>query len=230
MAEPSSEIYRQTTYTVSVHPQRERIRNIAYISVFGTMWGLSELVLGSLLNIIPVIPAPIRWVILVVISMMVSYTGSQFITRGFPILRIGFIAAIFKMFSFGGTNHLAVVFAIVIQSFLADLMLRLFGKNTIGYTFAGAALMAYMPLNSGVYAMILYGEAAFIEWGDTATDTIKMINGLFGTSLADFEDSGVVIWRIVLFLCGFYGLLGAFFGLLISQLVFRVRREVRVAE
>jgi len=212
------------SFSITHSPQRTRIRNIAYTAVFGSLWGFSEFFLGSIFHALQI---PFRSLILQSIGVLIAFTGAIFITRNFAILRIGIIAAFFKMFSFGGGNTLPVIMAILVQSAIADLVLLVARKNRVGYPLAAGVSMMWIPFNMPLFYFILLflpflkqvilGETSISEFDGIMIDFLTRLKLSIESFISKFGFNfdiktvfiyGVAIYTGFLFIFG--GLMGAF--------------------
>ncbi|MFU8773240.1 MAG: hypothetical protein ACNA8H_12575, partial [Anaerolineales bacterium] len=74
-------------------------RELATLAVFGALWGLVEISLGSVLKTLNV---PLSGVVLAAIGLTIALTGRAFVPRRGSTLFIGVLAMLLKMFSLGG--------------------------------------------------------------------------------------------------------------------------------
>ena len=200
-------------------PQRQRIRNIAYTAVFGALWGFSEFFLGSILHALQI---PFRSIILQSIGVVIAFTGALFIKRDFSIIRIGIIAAFFKMFSFGGGNTLPVIMAILVQSFIADIILLMLRKTFIGYPLAAGISMTWIPFNMPLFyffllflpflRQVITGEASMDNFEGIMADVLNQLKtniesfiskfGIKGFEIEDILIYGILVYTGFLFIVG----------------------------
>ena len=158
-------------------------RDLVYVAVFGALWGVLEMTVGSYLHLIfPPIATPLVGVgtIMTAVGMVVALTGRLFVPRTGSVLMIGVVVAVLKALSMGGVK-LSPMIAIIIECLLAELGLFLSRKpNRRGFMLAGCLAVlwtffhkffgSYVFLGRGIYevylAMIKKGAQALgIETG-----------------------------------------------------------------
>jgi hypothetical protein len=202
--------------SLKLHPQRQRVRNIAYTAVFGSLWGFSEFFLGSILHAVQI---PLRSHVLQGIGVIIAFTGALFIKRDFSIIRIALIAAFFKMFSFGGGNTLPVIMAILVQALLADMFLLILRKNIVGYIVAAGIGFMWIPINMPLYNLMLFGDEIIEPFLKNGRRTLEHIG------LQVDPDS---ILQIVIGVFAFNFLFGAAIGLLAFILGKQIKRTLGI--
>ena len=74
-------------------------RELATLAVFGALWGLVEISLGSVLKTLNI---PMSGMVLSAIGLVIALTGRVFVPRRGSTLFIGVIAMLLKLFSLGG--------------------------------------------------------------------------------------------------------------------------------
>jgi ABC-type thiamin/hydroxymethylpyrimidine transport system permease subunit len=143
-------------------------RDLVYIAVFGALWGVLEMTLGSYLHLIfPSLATPLVGVgtIMTAIGMGLALIGRLFVPKTGSVLMIGVVVAILKALSIGGVK-LSPMIAIIIESLLAELGLLLFRKpSRSGFMLAGCLAVlwtffhkffaSYVFLGRGIYDVYL---------------------------------------------------------------------------
>ncbi|MGA9349978.1 MAG: ECF transporter S component [Anaerolineae bacterium] len=143
-------------------------RDLVYIAVFGALWGVLEMTLGSYLHLIfPSLATPLVGVgtIMTAMGMVVALIGRLFIPKTGSVLMIGLVVAILKALSISGVK-LPAMLAIIIESLLAELGLLLFRKPSRGgfmlagclavlWTFFHKFFASYVFLGRGIYDVYL---------------------------------------------------------------------------
>lgn len=143
-------------------------RDLVYIAVFGALWGVLEIGLGSYLHLIfPPLATPLVGVgtIMTAMGIAVALIGRLFVPRTGSVLMIGVVVAILKALSIGGVK-LSPMIAIIIESLLAELGL-IFARrpNRGGFMLAGCLAVlwtffhkffgSYVFLGRGIYEVYL---------------------------------------------------------------------------
>jgi ABC-type thiamin/hydroxymethylpyrimidine transport system permease subunit len=143
-------------------------RDLVYIAVFGALWGVLEMTLGSYLHLIfPSLATPLVGVgtIMTAMGMVVALIGRLFVPRAGSVLMIGVVVAILKALSIGGVK-LPAMLAIIIECLLAELGLLLAKRPSRGgfmlagclavlWTFFHKFFASYVFLGRGIYDVYL---------------------------------------------------------------------------
>ncbi len=143
-------------------------RDLVYIAVFGALWGVLEITLGSYLHLIfPPVATPLvgSGTIMTAIGMILALIGHLFVPRTGSVLMIGVVTAILKALSMGGVK-LSPMIAIIIECLLAELGLLLARKPSRGgfmlagclavlWTFFHKFFGSYVFLGRGIYEVYL---------------------------------------------------------------------------
>jgi len=143
-------------------------RDLVYIAVFGALWGVLEITIGSYLHLIfPPLATPLVGVgtIMTAMGMVVALIGRLFVPRTGSVLMIGVVVAILKALNIGGVKLPAMI-GIIIESLLAELGLLLFRKPGRGgfmlagclavlWTFFHKFFASYVFLGRGIYDVYL---------------------------------------------------------------------------
>jgi hypothetical protein len=138
-------------------------RELATLAVFGALWGLVEISLGSVLKTLNI---PLSGMVLAAIGLTVALTGRVFVPRPGSILFIGVIAMLLKLFSLGGVI-IGPMVGIVTEALLAELVVSLAGKPRRGvFVLAGALGVAWVILQPFVTGPLLFGRTVFVAWLD----------------------------------------------------------------
>ncbi len=143
-------------------------RDLVYIAVFGALWGVLEITVGSYLHLIfPPLATPLIGVgtIMAAVGMVVALIGRLFVPRAGSVLMIGVVVAILKALSMGGVK-LSAMIGIIIECLLAELGLFLGRKPGRGgfmlagclavlWTFFHKFFASYVFLGRGIYDVYL---------------------------------------------------------------------------
>lgn len=143
-------------------------RDLVYIAVFGALWGVLEITVGSYLHLIfPPVTTPLVGVgtIMAAIGMVLALIGRLFVPRAGSVLMIGVVVAILKALSMGGVKLPAMI-GIIIECLLAELSLFLSRKPGRGgfmlagclavlWTFFHKFFASYVFLGRGIYDVYL---------------------------------------------------------------------------
>jgi hypothetical protein len=185
-------------------------RELATIAVFGTLWGISEITLGSVLKTLNV---PFSGPVLSVIGLLVALVGRVFVPKRGSTLFIGVIAMLLKLFSLGGVV-IGPMVGIFSEALIAEIALSLLGTpRRVSLVLAGALGVAWTLVQPFVTGPLLFGRSLFVVWLDLL-DT--------GSRLLGFETTAAV-W-IVLALLVVY----LFIGCLSGWLAWETARRLKV--
>ena len=173
-------------------------RDLVKIAIFGALWGLIEISLGSLLHAINI---PLTGSVMAAFGLMVALVGRIFVPRRGATFFIGVVAMTLKLFSIGGVVVGPMV-GILSEALVAELVLSLFKQpNQLALILAGSAGVLWTLIYPFVTNPILFGRGIFMVWLD-------MLD--IGTRLLGLNSSAWV-W-IVGFLVAVHLALGGIFG------------------
>jgi hypothetical protein len=148
-------------------------RELVTMAVFGALWGLVEISLGSVLHAINL---PLTGMTLSIIGVMVASIGRLFVPRRGSTIFIGVIAMVLKLFSIGNIL-IGPMVGIFTEALIAELILDAFPKPSMAAFIsacAGAALWTIVqPFVTGI---LLFGRNLLVVW----LDLLDMGSRLFG--------------------------------------------------
>lgn len=188
-------------------------RELVTLTVFGALWGVVEISVGSLAHILNL---PLSGAILAAAGLMIALTGRLFVPRRGSTLFIGIIAMILKLFSIGSVVAGPMV-GILAEAAIAELVLTTFGRpSRLSFVVAGALGVLWALFQPFVTGILLFGRDIFIIW----LDLLDMGSRLFGF------DTEAVFW-IVLVLVILFLLVGGVAGWLAWDVgrLLRIRLE-----
>jgi hypothetical protein len=138
-------------------------RELATLAVFGTLWGFSEITLGSVLKSLNV---PFSGAVLAAIGLTVAMVGRVFVPRRGSTLFIGVIAMLLKLFSLGGVI-IGPMVGIFSEALFAEIVLSLSGSpRRASLVLAGALGVAWTLAQPFVTGPLLFGRTLFVVWLD----------------------------------------------------------------
>lgn len=138
-------------------------RELVTIAVFGTLWGLVEISLGTVLKSLNV---PMSGVVLSAIGLMIAMIGRVFVPRRGSTLFIGVIAMLLKLFSLGGVI-IAPMIAIFTEALIAEVVLSLFKRpGRVAFMLAGGLGVLWVLAYPFIANPLLYGRTVFVVWLD----------------------------------------------------------------
>jgi ABC-type thiamin/hydroxymethylpyrimidine transport system permease subunit len=173
-------------------------RELSILAVFGAVWGLVEISLGSVLKSLNV---PLSGMILSALGLTVALIGRVYVPRKGSTLFIGVIAMLLKLFSMGGII-IGPMIAIFTEALVAELVLSLFGKpSRAAFSLAGALGVTWTLLQPFVTGPLLFGRSMLVVWLDFIDNGVRLLG---------FEPQAVV--GIVLVMLAIYLVVGALVG------------------
>jgi hypothetical protein len=138
-------------------------RELATLAVFGALWGVVEISLGSVLKTLNV---PLSGVVLAAIGLTVALTGRVFVPKKGSTLFIGVIATFLKLFSLGGVI-IGPMIGILTEALVAEIVLSAMGKpRRQSLIIAGALGIAWVLIQPFVTNTLLFGRTLFVVWLD----------------------------------------------------------------
>ncbi|MBE0410876.1 MAG: hypothetical protein IBX69_14230 [Anaerolineales bacterium] len=162
-------------------------RELATLAVFGALWGLVEISLGSVLKTLNV---PLSGVVLAAIGLTIALTGRAFVPRRGSTLFIGVLAMLLKMFSLGGVI-IGPMIGILSEALIAEIVLSLAGRpRRTAFALAGALGITWVLLQPFVTGPLLFGRTVFTVWLDLL-DRGRQLLGL---------DPTAALWIVLAFL------------------------------
>ncbi|MGV3614683.1 MAG: hypothetical protein ACO1SV_05030 [Fimbriimonas sp.] len=115
------------------------VRTVVRIATLGALWGVIEMTLGAAMHAAHV---PFLGTWLTAIGICIALVGAHITKKPGTVLGIAVIAALLKLFSFGGGAILSAMIAITIEGALAELGLRMFRYKGSAASFATAMTLA----------------------------------------------------------------------------------------
>ncbi len=173
-------------------------RELATLAVFGALWGLVEVSLGSILKTLNI---PLSGVALSSIGLTVALVGRAFVPRRGSTLFIGVIAMLLKLFSLGGVI-IGPMVGIFTEALVAEIILTLGGSPRRSlFMLVGALGVGWVLVQPFVTGPLLFGRTLFTVWLDLL-DRGEQLLGLAPSA---------ALW-IVLGLLAIHLAIGALFG------------------
>lgn len=173
-------------------------RELATIAVFGTLWGLSEISLGSVLKSLNV---PFSGAVLSAIGLTIALVGRVFVPRKGSTLFIGVIAMLLKLFSLGGVI-IGPMVGIITEALVAEIVLSLAGKPRLfSFLLAGAFGVVWTLAQPFVTGPLLFGRSLFVVWLDML-DTGSRLLGLDGNAVLWIVAALLAIYLVIGFITG----------------------------
>lgn len=177
-------------------------RELVIVAVFGTLWGLVEMSLGTVLKSLNI---PMSGLVLSAIGLTIALIGRIFVPKRGSTLFIGVIAMLLKLFSLGGVV-IGPMIGIVGEALVAELVLSLGGKpqRTL-FVLAGAIATLWPLLQPFTTGPLLFGKSLFTTWlnlldvgsrllGIETSAIFVILIGLVLIHLAIGSVAGLIAW------------------------------------
>lgn len=130
-------------------------RSIAYIAVFGSLWGFSEATLGTVLHMFNL---PFSGLVLSAIGLIIILIARVYNNTPGSTVMMAFIAAFIKVVSFG-TVKLGPFIGITMEGLLVEGVFLAFGLGRLAFITAGITVAIYPIIQNVVSKSILFGSA-----------------------------------------------------------------------
>jgi nucleoside-triphosphatase THEP1 len=162
-------------------------------SVLGSVWASVEIILGSFLHNLKI---PFSGMLLSFISVWLLISFLQIWKQNGLVIRAGLICALMKSIS-PSAVILGPMIGIMTEALLVELFILLFGKNIIGYLFAGAFAVLSTLIHKVVSLLIMYG-----------LDFLKILTDLYHFAVKQIGLSSLKPATLLIVITAIYILLG----------------------
>jgi len=138
------------------------IRDLVYIAIFGALWGVLEMTLGSYLHVLfpPLAGTFLTGVIMGGLGALIALAGRHFIPRRGAVFMIAVITALMKIASLGGVKT-GPVLAILIEGLLMEAALLPWPEREPpkwSFVFSGALAVVWNFFHKFLMMRLLYGQ------------------------------------------------------------------------
>jgi len=188
------------------------------MAVFGALWGLVEISLGSVLHAVNL---PLNGMLLSVIGVLIASIARLFVPRRGSTIFIGVVATVLKLFSIGNIL-IGPMVGILAEALIAELILDAFPKpSRLAFISACASAALWTVVQPFVTGVLLFGRNLLVVW----LDMLDMGGRLFGLS------SQATLW-IVLALVALHLVVGGLGGWLAWKLglILKIRLDGELPE
>jgi len=168
-------------------------RRFVYPVVFGSLWGIWEISVGSYLHALNV---PIKGAIMTFVGVIIALTGRYFVKRKGVLLTIGGIASFIKIFSIGGFV-LSPFFAILIEALILEILVDIMKDNAISYSLAGGITLLWPPIHRILFQGLIFGSGIYYWY----YSLLKRASSLLGIGV-DKAFLLILLYALFLFLAG----------------------------
>ena len=198
---------------------RFTVRDLVYIGVFGALWGVLELSLGSLLHMFNL---PFTGGIMIALGIAIALVGRMFVPKVGSIFLIGVVAALLKLLSMGGVVINPLI-GILVESALAELAVSGLGRPTrVSYILAGI-LAALWAVFQPVLTMGIMGGAGLIA-------SLTFIAERGARTLGIGADIVVAVFAILIAVHVVFGIIAGILGWEVGRTVYLRRTQLQGAE
>ncbi len=131
-------------------------RDYVTLAVFGALWGMAEMTVGSLFHALHL---PLAGMVVSTLGAVAATAGYVFVPRRGAVLVMGLVSALLKAFSIGSVVVGPMV-AIVVESLLAELGLMLAGgrPRRAALVLAGALMVLWSFVHPFISVGLIGGE------------------------------------------------------------------------
>jgi hypothetical protein len=138
-------------------------RELVILAVFGTIWGISEITLGSVLKSLNI---PLSGMVLSTIGLAVALMGRIFVPKRGATVFIGVIAMLLKLFSLGGVI-IGPMVGILGEAVMAEIILSLMGSpSRLSLLLAGGLGVLWVQVQPFITNPLLFGRSVLDVWFD----------------------------------------------------------------
>jgi len=135
-------------------------RELVLLAVFGALWGVVEITLGSVLKSLDV---PLSGVVLAGAGLMIALIARLFVPGKGSTLFVGIIAMFLKLFSLGGVI-IGPMMSIFAEALIAELVLSGLGVSGASFVLAGALGVSWSLVQPFITGPLLLGRAILDVW------------------------------------------------------------------
>lgn len=136
-------------------------RDLVILAVFGSLWGLSEISLGTVVKSLNI---PLSGMVLAAIGLTIALIGRVFVPQKGSTLFIGAIAMLLKLFSLGGVV-IGPMIGIISEAIVVEVTLSLTGKPKRGsMILAGSLGVLWVLAQPFITNPIMFGRTVLDVW------------------------------------------------------------------
>jgi hypothetical protein len=160
------------------------LRSWVTIGLFGALWGVVELTLGSVLHLVfpPQANTFLTGLVLAGIGVMVALTGRHFVPHAGSVFLIGAVTALLKLLSPGGVR-LGPFAAIILESALMEAVLWIARRpRRWAFVVGGALAVGWNLPHKFLMMRLLYGQGIVQVYAKLVQEGSQMLG--VDTSLA----------------------------------------------
>lgn len=138
-------------------------RELVTVAVFGTLWGVVEISMGSVLKSLNI---PFSGIVLATMGLIIALVGRVFVPKKGSTIFIGVVAMLLKLFSIGGVI-LGPMIGIITEALVAEIVLALSGKpRRVSFMLTGALAVTWVLVQPFFTGPLFFGRSLFVIWLD----------------------------------------------------------------
>lgn len=147
-------------------------RQLVIMAVFGTIWGIVEISLGSVFHAIKL---PLTGTIMAAFGLYIAITGRLFVPIRGSTLFVGAVAMVLKLFSLGSIL-LGPMVGILMEALIVELVLS-FAKAPSRWVFvlAGSTGVLWTLLHPFFTGLLLFGREPIAMWLDLLDEGTQLL-------------------------------------------------------
>src|SRR5690606_134449 len=149
-----------------------RKNDIILTALFGTLWGVIELSLGTVLHASKL---PFRGTMLTIVAVVLISVSRSFITYKGSVIAISSVAASLKLITIPGFNITPFI-AIMVEGIIGELVFSVLSYNFISALITGSLILLYTLIHSFVMQGVFFGFSIYNVYLDIINSIGKSIN------------------------------------------------------
>jgi len=149
-----------------------RKNDIILTALFGALWGVIELSLGTVLHASKL---PFRGTILTIVAVVLISVSRSFITYKGSVIAISSVAASLKLITIPGFNITPFI-AIIVEGIIGELVFTVLSYNFISSLITGSLILIYTLIHSFVMQGVFFGFNIYNVYIDIINSIGKSIN------------------------------------------------------
>lgn len=144
---------------------------MAFIAIFGSIWGIIEVSVGTYLHIFRF---PFAGALMSSLALLVILSGAVFIDDKFAIVKIGAVACFVRIFSVGSII-ISPLISMVIEAIIANVIILIFSKNIFSFVLTGIIIVTYTFFHKFIAQGILFGKGIFKIYIDVLNEGSSLL-------------------------------------------------------
>jgi hypothetical protein len=160
-------------------------KQLVTLAVFGALWGIVEMSLGSVLNALKV---PLSGAVLTAIGLSVAMVARLYVPKRGSTLFIGIIAMVLKLFSIGSVI-IGPMVGILAAAIIAELVLSAFPRpSRAAFMTAGSMGVLWTLIQPFFMGLVVFGRGIVDIWMGVINEGSRLLG----------VDSSAAVWILLL--------------------------------